>query len=88
MYAAVEIKVDTADNALSVSSRAVRGQGDARYCLIVRDGVLHRQPVVVAWDDGRRAGIVHGLNRDDRVMIAGSPLARAGARVEAVEESA
>lgn len=86
LYASVEIKIKVAREALSVPSRALRGQGRERYCLVARGGILHRQPVVVAWDDGRRAGIVRGLDRDDRVMVAGSPLAREGVRCEAIEE--
>jgi RND family efflux transporter MFP subunit len=86
LYASLQIGVERLDGALNVPSRAVRGQGKERYCLVARDGVLHRQPVVVAWDDGHHAVIARGLGRDDRVMVAGSPLAREGMRCDPVEE--
>jgi RND family efflux transporter MFP subunit len=88
MYASIQLAVAVSGRALSVPSRAVRGVGGDRYVLVVNDGVLHRKPVVVASDDGRRALIVRGLGAEDRVMVAGSPLARDGARCEAVEEQA
>jgi RND family efflux transporter MFP subunit len=85
MYASVTIDVDAADGALSVPSRAVRGHGDDRFVFVAEEGVLRRRPVVVASDDGRRALVVRGLGADDRVMVAGSPLAQDGVRCEAVE---
>jgi len=86
MYVSVQLSAQAVGDALAVPSRAVRGQGSERYCLVVREGVLHRAPVVVASDDGRHALVARGLSADDRVMVAGSPLARDGSRVEAVEE--
>lgn len=86
MYASVRLSAQAIEGALSVASRAVRGQGSERYCLVAREGVLHRVPVVVASDDGRHALIAQGLTVDDKVMVAGSPLAREGNQVEAVRE--
>jgi len=86
MYASVRLEVEMNNGALAVPSRAVRGRGSERYCLVARDGVLEKAPVVVASDDGRHAMIARGLEPDDRVMVAGSPLARAGTAFEAVEE--
>jgi len=86
MYASVRLAVEMNNGALAVPSRAVRGRGGDRYCLVARDGVLEKAPVVVASDDGRQAMIARGLDPEDRVMVAGSPLARAGTACEAVEE--
>jgi RND family efflux transporter MFP subunit len=86
MYASVTISVPSPESAMGVPSRAVRGQGDDRYCLVAADGVLHRRPVVVADDDGRRAVIIKGLAAGDRVCEAASPLVIEGTPVDAVIE--
>jgi len=88
MYVSVHLSAQAVPDALGVPSRGVRGQGSERYCLVARDGLLRRAPVVVAADDGRLALIARGLSAEDRVVIAGSPLAQDGSRVEAVEEQA
>lgn len=87
MYASVRLSALALEGALRIPSRAVRGQGNERYCLVAREGVLHRVPVVVASDDGRSALIVQGLTIEDRVMVSGSTLAREGAKCEVVEET-
>ncbi|MBW2381172.1 MAG: efflux RND transporter periplasmic adaptor subunit [Deltaproteobacteria bacterium] len=78
MYGEVYLRVRVPDGLLSIPSRAVRGQGEARYVLVARDGFLHKQALVVASDDGRRAVVAKGLSIDSSVMVAGSPLAREG----------
>lgn len=88
MYASVRLSAQAVEGALTLPSRAVRGQGDERYALVVRDELLERVPVVVASDDGRSALVAQGLTSEDRVVVSGSPLAREGSSVEAVEESA
>ncbi len=88
MYAAVELEIEVTRGALSIPSRSLRGSHGDRYVLIADNGLLHRRPVVVAADDGRRALVVDGLKADDRVVIAGSPLARDGVACDAVEEEA
>lgn len=88
MYASVTLAVPPPEGAVAVASRAVRGQGDDRFCLVATDGVLHRRPVVVAEDDGRLAVIATGLAAGDRVAVATSPLAGDGTRVDAVVEEA
>ncbi len=86
MYASVTITAPPAESAVGVPSRAVRGQGDDRFCLVAVDGVLHRRPVVVTEDDGRRAIITEGLTAGDRVCVAASPLVAEGMPVDAVLE--
>ena len=86
MYASVTLATPAPESAVSVASRAVRGKGDDRYCLVAQGGVLHRRPVVVADDDGRRATITKGLAAGDRVCVAASPLVGDGTPVEAVVE--
>ncbi len=85
MYASVGIDVTPLDGALSVPSHAVRGYGDERFVMVADDGVLRERPVAVAADDGRNALVVRGLGLNDRIMLAGSPLARDGVACEAVE---
>lgn len=86
MYGNVDLRVQALKGLLTIPSRAVRGQGEDRYVLVARDGVLHRQDIAVASDDGRRAVIAKGLGPDALVMVAGSPLARDGSPCEPVEE--
>lgn len=88
MYGKVYLRVRVPEGLLSIPSRAVRGQGEERYVLVARDGFLHKQAIVVASDDGRRAVVATGLSTDALVMVAGSPLARAGSPCEPIEEGA
>jgi len=88
MYAKVYLRVRVPEGLLSIPSRAVRGQGEERHVLVARDGFLHKQAIVVASDDGRRAVVATGLSNDARVMVAGSPLAREGSPCEPIEEGA
>lgn len=86
MYASVELELEIASGALGVPARAVRGPTRKPYVWAVRDGVLEKVPVVVAWDDGRLAWVVRGLLPEDRVVVAAPALAEPGMAVEAVEE--
>lgn len=88
MYGEVYLRVRVPEGLLSIPSRAVRGQGEERYVLEARDGVLHKQAIVVASDDGRRAVVATGLSTDALVMVAGSPLAREGSPCDPIEEGA
>jgi RND family efflux transporter MFP subunit len=88
MYGEVYLRVRVPEGLLSIPSRAVRGQGEDRYVLEARDGVLHKQAIVVASDDGRRAVVATGLSTDALVMVAGSPLAREGSPCDPIEEGA
>jgi RND family efflux transporter MFP subunit len=88
MYGEVYLRVSVPEGLLSIPSRAVRGQGKERYVLVAREGVLHKQAIVVASDDGRRAVVATGLSTDALVMVAGSPLAREGSPCEPIEEGA
>ena len=88
MYGEVYLRVRVPEGLLSIPSRAVRGQGEERYVLVARDGILHKQAIVVASDDGRRAVVATGLSTDALVMVAGSPLAREGSPCEPIEEGA
>jgi hypothetical protein len=44
MYASIALDILALEDALHVPSRAVRGEGKERYCLVVRDDVLVRAP--------------------------------------------
>ncbi len=88
MFGRVYLRVRVPEGLLSIPSRAVRGQGEARYVLVAHDGFLHKTAIVVASDDGRRAVVATGLSADGKVMVAGSPLARDGSPCEAIEEGA
>ncbi len=88
MYGEVYLHIRLPEGLLSIPSRGVRGQGEERYVLVARDGFLHKQAIVVASDDGRRAVVATGLDTDALVMVAGSPLARAGSPCEPIEEGA
>lgn len=86
MYAGVQLQAVTQKDALILPSRAVRGTKASRHVLVVTDGVLEKRPVTVASDDGERAVLVSGVQPDELVMLAGSPLATDGTRVDPVLE--
>ncbi len=85
MYATVELLLEIASEALGVPARAVRGASREPHVWTVRNGVLEKVPVVVAWDDGQLAWVVRGLSTEDRVVVAAPALAEPGMAVEAVE---
>jgi RND family efflux transporter MFP subunit len=85
MYAEVKVTATAIPGAQTLPSAALRGSGDERHVLVVRDGVVVRQAVQVIIDDGRRAVLGKGVGPQDRVVIAGSPLARDGVAVVVAE---
>lgn len=88
-YVGVEITIDRLAGAPMLPSRAIRGVGDERYVLVAdREGVLHRAGVAIASDDGRFAVLASGVSMTDRVVVAGSVLARDGTRAEVTEQEA
>jgi RND family efflux transporter MFP subunit len=88
MYATVTVTTPALAGAIVVPSRAVRGEGHDRHCLVVHDSVVSRRRLVVLSDDGRDAVIADGLAAGEEVVVASSPLVSEGARVEAVSEGA
>ncbi|MFT4571391.1 MAG: RND family efflux transporter MFP subunit [Hyphomicrobiaceae bacterium] len=86
MYASVTLSM-AATPGWTLPSRAVRGEGDRRYVLVVSDGVCRRADVTVADDDGRQATVVDGVSESTSVVIAGSPLARDGAACRTSEDA-
>jgi len=88
MYAEVGISVTAIPGALTLPSAALRGAGNERHVLVLREGVVHRQAVTVMSDDGRLAVLGEGVGPEDLVVIAGSPLARDGVEVEVSEAEA
>ena len=87
MYANVHIVATAFKGLRSLPSASVRGSGNERYVLVVREGLVHKQPVGVVFDDGKRVLVDEGLGDADDVIVAGSPLAEEGVAVEAVEAS-
>jgi len=64
-----------------VPKDALRGEGDARYVFIVRDGRVERQAVRMGLEQGSDVEIVAGLRRGESVVTRASGELRDGMRV-------
>ncbi len=70
MYGGVTIVLEPASKNLSVPSSALfEGSEGKGFVYVVRDGKLHKTPVVVALDNGVAAEIASGLGAEDEVVI-------------------
>jgi HlyD family secretion protein len=72
MTARVEIEVASIPSAVVVPAQAVFGAADeanGRYCVVLRNGKPHVQPVTIAGDDGFQAAVGSGLAAGDVVLL-------------------
>jgi len=74
------------EGALRMPSSAIRGSGEERYALVVRDGTVAKQSVTVGIETGEYTVIVDGLSKDAQVITAGSKLATPGKNVRIAEK--
>ena len=82
MYASIDLTAERVPS-WAVASRAVRGNGQERYVLVVENDLCVRRDVLVVEDDGRTALLARGVTESDSVVVAGSPLARHGSACRA-----
>lgn len=84
MFARVNVRYDSSDNALLVSREAVVIQKDERSVFVVRDGLATRQQVITGYSMDGNIEIKSGLTEGDEVVITGQGGLRDGASVRVV----
>lgn len=84
MFARVDIRFDSNEDALLVSRDAVVTKKDGSTVFVVREGLAMRQPVRVGYSMGGEIEIIDGLNEGDQVIVTGQGSLRDGAPVRVV----
>ncbi len=84
MFARVNVRYDSSDNALLVSREALVIQKDERSVFVVRDGLATRQEVITGYSMDGNIEIKEGLTEGDEVVITGQGGLRDGASVRVV----
>ena len=84
MFARVNVRYDSSDNALLVSREALVIQKDERSVFVVRDGLATRQEVTTGYSMDGNIEIKEGLTEGDEVVITGQGGLRDGASVRVV----
>ncbi len=69
MRVEAEIRLDRAENLLSVPMQAVFAEGPVRYVITRRDGAMRRVPVKIEKRSDRLAAISAGLREGERVLV-------------------
>jgi len=84
MYAEVHLHLAARPNVLSVPLDAVDGLGTSvQQVYVVRDGILHLQPVTVGLQTPSRVEIVSGIQSGDKVVVGRHTGLSDGQKVEA-----
>lgn len=84
MYAEVHLHLAARHNVLSVPLDAVDGLGTSvQQVYVVRDGILHLQPVTVGLQTPSRVEIVSGIQSGDKVVVGRHTGLSDGQKVEA-----
>jgi hypothetical protein len=78
----VRIRLESAPHTVLAPRASVRGDQARRYVFIVRDQVVHRQPVEVGAANANAYAIVKGLQEGDIVALPAGVDLRDGMRVE------
>jgi RND family efflux transporter MFP subunit len=85
MFANVEIVLEHEERALVLPREAVRGETDAPFVFVVKDGAARRVPVRIGLNTITDVQIVSGLTAQDAVVLQGGASLADGTPVEAVE---
>lgn len=84
MYAQVEIKLETKQQAMVIPARALRVRDRDVSVLIANGNVAESVPVEIGYDDGIVVEITAGLSGDERIIVASNGAVVPGAAVRAV----
>jgi RND family efflux transporter MFP subunit len=85
MFANVEIVLEHEERALVLPREAVRGEADAPFVFVVKDGLAKRVPVRVGLNTITDVEILSGLSASDEVVLQGGAALTDGTPVEAAE---
>jgi multidrug efflux system membrane fusion protein len=84
-FVGVRLRVDTVRDATVIPQAAVqRGPRQSFVYLIDQDGVAHRQPVTIGYNDETGSVVTAGINPGDRVVVDGASRLTDGAKVSVV----
>ncbi len=84
MYARVQLVLEVRRGALLVPLEALVGSETRPAVLVVREGKVATQTVVLGAEDGGLVQVTRGLRPDDQVIVQGKELVREGQTVKAV----
>ena len=71
MFATVRLVTDTKADALIMPKRALSLESLADEVFVVEDGVAHRRPVTLGYEDDERVEVTSGLSAGDRIIVVG-----------------
>lgn len=84
MFARIEIRYDSHEEALLIRKDAVVTRNDQPAVFVVRDGVAHRQQVVIGYSSEDSVEILDGLAHGDRVVTTGQNSLKDETRVRVI----
>lgn len=84
MFARVDVRYDSNEDALLVDRDAIVTQKDERSVFVVKNGLAMRQPVTTGYSTGSAIEILEGLGEGDEVVVTGQGGLRDGAPVRVV----
>ena len=88
MYGTLTIELETHDEAVTVPAAVVATDKDGNaYINVVRDGVVHKQPVRIGIDDGIRVEVLEGVSEKEQCIVSASGSVEDGAPVEVIEST-
>ena len=82
MFATVSLHLEKRDDALTLPTEVVMGQGGTRNVYVVREGVMKKIPVTVGIQDEKSVEITSGLSLSDQVVLPGSGIVPDGTPVQ------
>jgi membrane fusion protein (multidrug efflux system) len=85
MYANVTLASERPHQAMVVSVASLINTGDGPHVAVVRNGVVHLQPVTIDIDYGAQLQLASGITADDFVVLNATGDLREGLPVEIVE---
>lgn len=88
MYAQVEIRLETKQQAMVIPARALRVRDRDVSVLVANGNVAESIPVKIGYDDGIVVEITAGLSGDERIIVASNGAVVPGAAVRAVMSKA
>jgi multidrug efflux pump subunit AcrA (membrane-fusion protein) len=81
MFASVELRFHAPQPGILISGDSVITQARGEVVPIVRDGVIHMQPVVLGRDLGTQIYVTSGLQNGDTVVVSPNDQVKEGVRV-------
>ncbi len=57
------------------------------YINVVRDGVVHKQPVRIGIDDGIRVEVLEGVSEKEQCIVSASGSVKDGTAVDVIKDS-